>query len=79
MITQNMFLWRNKKDISIFRMKKAPYLLLWLSEYLQYDKCPKILYTTVSDKMAIANSTDPNLTTPEVWAGSPLFVIPQSI
>ena len=24
-----MFLLRNKKDISIFRMKKAPYLLLW--------------------------------------------------
>ena len=23
-----MFSWRNKKDISIFRMKKAPYLLL---------------------------------------------------
>ena len=25
---QHMFLLRNKKDISIFRMKKAPYLLL---------------------------------------------------
>ena len=25
-----MFLLRNKKDISIFRMKKAPYLLLYL-------------------------------------------------
>ena len=25
---QHMFLWRNKKDISIFRMKKTPYLLL---------------------------------------------------
>ena len=25
---QHMFLSRNKKDISIFRMKKAPYLLL---------------------------------------------------
>ena len=25
-----MFLLRNKKDISIFRMKKAPYLLLWI-------------------------------------------------
>ena len=28
MSTHNMFLLRNKKDISIFRMKKAPYLLL---------------------------------------------------
>ena len=26
---QLMFLWRNKKDISIFWLKKAPYLLLW--------------------------------------------------
>ena len=26
--TQHMFLSRNKKDIGIFRMKKAPYLLL---------------------------------------------------
>ena len=25
---QNMFLWRNKKDISIFWMKKVPNLLL---------------------------------------------------
>ena len=25
---QHMFSWSNKKDISIFRMKKAPYLLL---------------------------------------------------
>ena len=27
---QHMFSLRNKKNISIFRMKKAPYLLLWL-------------------------------------------------
>ena len=26
---QHMFLLRNKKDISIFWMKKAPYLVLW--------------------------------------------------
>ena len=25
---QHMFLWRNKKNISIFQMKKEPYLLL---------------------------------------------------
>ena len=29
MIINNLILWRNKKDISIFQMKKAPYLLLW--------------------------------------------------
>ena len=27
---QHMFLLRNKKDISIFWMKKVPYLLLWV-------------------------------------------------
>ena len=26
--SQHMFLWRNKKDSSLFRMKKAAYLLL---------------------------------------------------
>ena len=29
-----MFSWSNKKDISIFRMKKAPYLLLCLFSFL---------------------------------------------
>ena len=29
---QHMFPSRNKKDISIFRMKKVPYLLLWDSD-----------------------------------------------
>ena len=28
MSTHNMFLWRNKKDIRIFWMKKVPFLLL---------------------------------------------------
>ena len=27
-----MFSLGNKKDISIFRMKKAPYVLLWIKE-----------------------------------------------
>ena len=37
MSTHNiMFSWRNKKAISIFRMKKAPYLLL----------CPEKVLTT---------------------------------
>ena len=29
-------------------------------------KCPKILYTEVSDKIAYANSADPDQTAPEV-------------
>ena len=32
---QHMFLSRNKKDIRIFRMKKAPYLLLWIIQSQQ--------------------------------------------
>ena len=30
----------------------------------KYSKCPKILYTKVSDKMAYANSADPAQTAP---------------
>ena len=31
MSTQHMFSWSNKKDISIFRMKTVPYLLLFIT------------------------------------------------
>ena len=52
-----------------------------VSKYLGYSKCPKIPYTKVSDKMAYANSADPDQTAPEgaVWSGSTLFAIPLSI
>ena len=33
-----------------------------LSAFRLYDKCPKILYTKGSDKMAYANSADPEQT-----------------
>ena len=41
--------------------------------------CPKILYTKVN-KMAYANSADPDQTAPEgaVWSGFTLFTFPQS-
>ena len=40
----------------------------------------KILYTKVANKMAYANSTDPDQTAPEgaVWSGSTLFAYPLS-
>ena len=41
----------------------------------EYGKCPKILYTKVANKMAYANSVDPDQTAP----GSTLFAIPPSI
>ena len=46
-----------------------------------YGKCPKILYTSVSDKIVYANSSDPDQTAPEgaVWSGSTLFAIALSI
>ena len=31
----------------------------------KYGKCPKILYSKVSDKMAYANSADPNPADPK--------------
>ena len=45
-----------------------------------YDKCPKNSYTSVADKMAYANSADPDQTAPKgaVWSGSILFAIPLS-
>ena len=43
-----------------------------------FAKCPKILYTKVSEKLAYANSANPDQTAPEgaVWSGSTLFAIP---
>ena len=48
---------------------------------LAYGKCPKISYTKIADKMAYANSVDPDQTAPSgaVWSGSTLFAIPLSI
>ena len=34
----------------------------WQSYFMIYGKCPKILYGKVSDKMAYANSVDPDQT-----------------
>ena len=44
-----------------------------------YGKCPKISYTKVSDKIAYANSADPDQTAPEgaIWSGSTLFAMPK--
>ena len=48
---------------------------------MQYNKCSEILYTKDDEKMAYANSADPDQTAPEgaVWSGSTLFADPQSI
>ena len=44
--------------------------------YLGYGKSPKILNTKVSDKMAYANSADPDQTEGAVLSESTLFAIP---
>ena len=49
---QHMISSRNKKNIDTFWVKKAPYQDLC--------KCPKISYTKVADKIAYANSADPD-------------------
>ena len=52
---------------------------IWVNA--KYRKCPKISYTKVPNKMACANSADPDQTAPEgaVWSGSTLFAIPLNI
>ena len=51
--------------------------LLWFID----GKYPRILYIKVSDKIAYANSADPDQTAPEgaVWSGSALFAIALNI
>ena len=44
--------------------------------YKGYGKCAKILHIKFSEKMAYANSADPE---GAVWSGSTWFVIPLSI
>ena len=39
-------------------------VILVVIRLLMYCKCPKILYTKVSDKIAHANSVDPDQTAP---------------
>ena len=41
---QHMFLWRNKNDISIFRLKRAPYLFLWIMCVFQPMSIHNICY-----------------------------------
>ena len=54
---------------------------IFFLQIFMYGKCPKILYTSVSDKIVYANSSDPDQTAPEgaVWSGSTLFTIALSI
>ena len=65
-----------------WRMKMNVYHIKYTQIVLPiHGKCPKILYTIVSDKMAYTNSADPDQIGPEgtVWSGSSLFAIPLSI
>ena len=48
---QHMFLLRNKKDISIFPMKKVPYLLLVYTTSFHYGTLPgseQVIVTSIS-------------------------------
>ena len=68
---QHMFSSRNKKDIGIFRMKKAPYLLLWkrkpqkLSPFWKNYQMYPILFRpkikSVSCYPAVPNFSPPTL------------------
>ena len=50
-------------------------------EFCNNSKCPKILYTKGTLKVAYVTSADPDQTAPlgAVWSGSTLFAIPLRI
>ena len=50
--------------VHCFNPKSAKQIHFLFGE-VHYSKCPKILYTKVADKMAYANSADPDQTAPE--------------
>ena len=43
---------------------------------VKYGKCPKISYTKVANKMAYANSADPDQTAPEGESDQGLHFLP---
>ena len=68
--SQSLFSRKNKKISKCALLKFLPSLLSvnyldTLTLFYNYGKCPKILYTKVSDKIAYANSVDPDQTAPE--------------
>ena len=63
MSTHNMFLWRNKKDIGIFQMKKVPYLLL--SRYFSYLKLLWILFSLLLLPSVVVSAGPSYSSTPE--------------
>ena len=63
------YIWSKSPESSLF----------FLSSATNYSKCPKILYTEVSDKISYANSADWNQNERVVWSRSTLFAIPLSI
>ena len=46
------------------------------SAIIIYSNCPKILYTNVSNKVAYANSTNPDQTAPEEQSDQGLHCLP---
>ena len=57
------------------KKKKKPYLEL--CRYCKSGcKCPKILYTKISDKMAYANTADPDQIAPEGLSNQGLHCLP---
>ena len=62
-------------------LSKCIHFLPWSQSTALYGKCSKILYAKFSDKMAYANSADPDQTAFKgaVWSGSTLFAISLSI
>ena len=61
--------------LSTFIMK-TQFLLVCLIYFTMYGKCPKYLFTKLSDKMVYANSADPDQTTPKEQSDLGLHCLP---
>ena len=87
MSTHNICSYLELENLSQINLTSntPPWQVLWENWALQvkasYCKCPKTLYTKISDKMAYANNAGPDQTAPEgaVWSGPTLFAISLSI
>ena len=72
---ENFWITPLKCNMNLLHQKKFMYAIEPYG-YNKYGKCPKLVYTKVSDKMAYANSVDQDQTAPK---GPSLFVILLSI
>ena len=67
-----MFLWRNKKNIDTFWLKKAPYLQLWYNRYISdiflfYKKKKRKKRTEKKNDVDISFISPNEMLHPNIW------------